>query len=491
MKYDHAMATALFILMVLTVSAMPTVAAETLRIDSVYLSGDTTAVIDTDRPFTDRSLGELADDILNRYYDRGYYWASTRVDKVRKHGRSVALELQFTRGPLVQLADLVCTGLTRTNPDLIKRHIPAGPGDTLTPSLIRRTEQAVSGIPFVTLAEPPEIRPRAGYTEADLHLSFIEKKQFTLEGGGGYLSDRAGGVLWHLNLHFNNLFGGGQQATVASERREKGRSLLRLAYGQPVYLTGVGYLSLRSETRNYRDDFYEFSLGGSYSVHPGDNFNIGLDLDWKSVEPAGRTPSYSRLSAGLFMQHDRIDDRLNPVQGLRLRWSATYSYRRYHADSDAVAPMAGSYNETRGTVTVEWFKKVAGRFVNRFELSYRALQTDEALPPLSELILVGGPGTLRGFRNEQYAALHALTGTVEPRVRFTSGYLFCFYDAAYLNNRVSDPSGEMRTQELYRNGYGCGFALRDRTRGVSVSLGWNPELPFDQPWLAVELVSDI
>jgi outer membrane protein assembly factor BamA len=477
--------------LVATLSATEPVADSQARIDSVYIKGDSSDVIVLDRIFNQRNLEQLANNILNGHYDSGYYWASVKVDKIRKDGNQIELELSVIKGPLVRLASAVYSGLTRTNHSLVARYIPINAGDTLSNATLQRAEKAAAGIGFVTFHPPPVVRPLEGYTSADLEFQFSEKRQFTFEGGGGYLPDNPNGVVWHLNLHFNNLFGGGRQASIFSERLENNRNVLRLGYGQPLFVAGVGYLSLDVSTRDYREQFYEFSLEGTYLTQLRSNLSAGLSLGWKSVEPTGSQPSYSRFTSHFSIEQEILDNRMNPANGLDLHWTIAYSYRRYREDSLTVRPERNSFNETRVSVSVKWYKQVSGRLIGHLGLNYIGLETNESLPPVSELILIGGPGTIRGFRNEQFAVLRTAFGSIEPRLRFSDGYLFTFYDAAYLNNRIIQPDETVKTDELYRYGYGFGIALHDSRRAIILSLGWNPELQFDQPWLSVEFSSDI
>ena len=125
-----------------------------------------------------------------------------------------------------------------------------------------------------------------------------------------------------------------------------------------------------------------------------------------------------------------------------------------------------------------------------FGFNYRGLETGETEPPLSELYLIGGPGTLRGFRNDRFVAQRTAFASVEPRLRFRTAYLFLFYDGAYLNRRTVADSGTV-TNEDYRYGYGLGLAVADANRSVKLSLGWNEETGFDQPRLSIELQSDL
>ncbi|MDH3937873.1 MAG: outer membrane protein assembly factor, partial [candidate division Zixibacteria bacterium] len=145
----------------------------------------------------------------------------------------------------------------------------------------------------------------------------------------------------------------------------------------------------------------------------------------------------------------------------------------------------------RAAVAMQLAPALWGRLVTKLGVRYLGYLTDEPLPPTSELFLIGGPRSLRGFRNENFPAVHAVIGTVEPRFRFESGYLYLFHDGAYLNNRVRRFDGSVYTEERYRHGYGVGLAVIGPGSRLRLSLGWNPESAIDQPRLSIEFSADI
>ncbi|MFQ6007810.1 MAG: BamA/TamA family outer membrane protein [Candidatus Zixiibacteriota bacterium] len=465
------------------------------RIDSIYCTtGDSNFVIVPDKIFNQNSLQEITDRIMDDYFDLGYYWASAKISQVGKRNEKVVLQLRIIKGPLVEIKDKLFTGLVRSRHDLVAKYIPVEPGDTLTDETVRRAQTAAARIPFVNFYPPVSIRPHEGYTKADLEFRFLEKRQLGFEIGGGYLPDSRKSLVWHLNLNFNNLFGWGRDASILSERREQDRNILHIRYTQPLFWAGVGSLQLQAATRDYRQQFYEFSLEGLYSSRISSDIDAGLSLGWKNVKLTGNTPAYSRFSTQFSIERKALDDRVNPANGLSLSWSIAYAYRRYADDSLAFSLQQVSFNETRTAIAVKWYKKLFSKLVAHLGFNYVGLETDESLPPISELTFIGGPGTVRGYRNEQFVTLKTAYGAIEPRWRFSNGFLFIFYDAAYLNNRVTDSANPERgtsTQEMYRYGYGVGLALHDMLRGVKISLGWHPELPLNQPRLSVEFSTDI
>jgi outer membrane protein assembly factor BamA len=243
-------------------------------------------------------------------------------------------------------------------------------------------------------------------------------------------------------------------------------------------------------TRDYRDDFYEFSLETGYRTRLAGLTMVGLSVGWKRVEPTADLAGFSRYKAGFSISRETILNRTNPESGYQLHTELIYAYRRYSVDSLMPSAMASAFNETRTALTFKLYQPLMRSLVGHVSLDYRGLETSEPLPPISELYLLGGPGSIRGYRNEQYDARRAAFGTVEPRLRFYSGFLFVFCDAAYINRPVQT-AGSVTAEELFRTGYGFGLSLSDSQRSVKISLGWGKGSAFDEPQVSIELGSDI
>jgi outer membrane protein assembly factor BamA len=436
--------------------------------------------------FTKTALDDAVTLLLQEYYARGYYYVRASVGSIEREGASVVAHLQVTPGPVVTVGDLKFAGLTRTKPGYIRQLLPIRSGDTLTDALIDRVEQSAGEINFAEFIPPVLARPRFGYTQVDLELRMRERQQFLFAGGAGYVNDARSGLVWDLALELPNLFGEGKQITAQSSRREKGRNLLNLSYRQPAFWLGRGDLRADLTTRDYRDNFYEFALQTGYAVSVGKGTTVGTVLGWKRVEPSDSI-GYSRYQAGMTFQRRVLDDGVNPTHGHSLKTSVVYAHRKYSNDS---ASIGRTYNDTRAALDASVYQPVVGNLVAMLGVGFMSVETQEEFLPISELYLIGGPGTLRGFRNEQFAAQRAVLATIEPRLRFAGSYLFGFYDAAFLQRPVQEASG-VSLDESYEYGFGGGLALVTPARSVSLSLGWNRDLNIEQPYLSIKIVSSL
>ncbi len=466
--------------------------SEQYTIDSIHVQGDTTYAIPVAKPFTKGVVQSNINDILQPFYNSGYYYTTAKPENLTfGANHTINMTITVTKGPRVRVANQIYLGLNRSNKTVISKYLPAHSGDSLTDDILQDITASAQDIGFVRFIPPVMVQPQEGYMTADLALRFEEKQPVTLALGGGYIPGDATGLVWHINLTLNNLFGGGRYASLLSERRERGRNRLELGYRQPLFLIGVGELQANVATRDYRDEYYEFAMQAGYTARIKQKIASSLSLGLRSVEPATTQPSYAVYTVKYGVNWQRLDNRFNPRSGMSLGWTIGYSYRRYRIDTTVSTIPKSSYNETHTSLNLKWYHQLFANVVGHLGVTYKGLETGESLPPLSELILVGGPGTLRGFRNEQFAVLRAVIGTIEPRYRFTDGYMFLFYDAAYLNNRIPDEKDSVRTDEQYQYGYGVGLALYSGNKYLKLSLGWNKELAFDSPRLSIELVTDL
>lgn len=472
---------------VVTVNAGPVA-----RLHSIMVGGDSTYVIDVGSDFTESSVAEASDRLLLPWRSRGYWFATAHLNglSLGADGR-VNLQARLARGPIVTVSEIDLAGLKHTRPEVVVAYLPVKAGDTLTPDLISGIDRAAASSDLIRPSSPAKIVPLAGYQQAAIRLPVEEPRQFAIDGAVGIAGDEAESrdLLWSLRMQLNSLFGYGRRLALRTERPDRGRYDLTIRYRQPMFLLGPGWLTADLATRDYRDRFYEFSVGADVSTTVTRGIDLGFGLGWKTVTTDTDRPTFDRYDIAVTFDGYDVDSRMNPYSGWRSNWRMTFSYRRYHDDTVSTASEMAALEETRVELTLARFQPLLRPWLLHLGLHYDGLQTKEELPPLSELRLLGGPSSIRGYRSEQFAALQAAWGTIEPRLRYAWGYAAVFLDIAYLRNRF-ERNGDIATEEKFRYGYGIGLGLTQSSKGVSISLAWNRELSFDQPYLAVRFNSE-
>lgn len=450
--------------------------------DRIEVEGDSSIAVDVSGPFTRASLDDAVNAVLEQYYARGYYFARGAVSALERNGTKILVRLRVTPGPVVTLNKLVFEGLGRTKSEVVERELMAQSGDTLTEELIARIEKRSRAIKYLQYLPTVTITPLSGYGQADISVRFAERPQVSLAGGMGYQNDQTEALLWNLSLQVPNLFGEGKQVSLRSERRQKGRNLLDLAYSQPSNWLGRSELRAEISTRDYREQFYEFTARAGIDIELSQGSTLGLLGGWKRVEPVD-SAGYSRYEVGLSFERSVLDDPVNPSAGYTLNTTVTYAYRIVDEDSTRAGR---GFNNTRASLSAALFRPVLSDLALMTQLGYRGVETEDEFLPISELYWFGGPGSLRGYQQEQFAAQRGVYAAIEPRWRFRGGYLFGFWDGALMQIPLA---GE--TAEIYRQGFGGGIALVTPERGIQLSLGWNPELSFDQPYLSATFLSGL
>ncbi|MBI5268017.1 MAG: BamA/TamA family outer membrane protein [candidate division Zixibacteria bacterium] len=459
------------------------------RVILIKVTGDTTFARATNVAFTKENLDEAIATIVRPYLDSGYYYCQATVTDVASSDDGMSVELRLIRGPLVTLHDITCVGLSRTKPATVRKYINLPDSTPLTDRAVSKLSARARSIPFLTMNAPATVAPLPGYTAADLHLTFREPRQLVLQGTAGYRADDRNGLIWSLTAAMRNLFGDGRQVRLATDRTDKDHNTLGVLYRQPLFWFGVSDWSIDLSTRNFRKQFYEFNSAVRLETRIGNQTAVGVGAGWKRVDPATSDSSYQRYTAGLDYRSSSFEDTINPVGGARLDWSAAYVNRRYRSDS-ASTPRS-SQNETRAWIKGEYCRKLPSRLVGIVAGNFATLETKEALPPISELYLIGGHGTLRGYRTDQFAARRAAYGSGELRWRGKNGYLSGFCDFAWLNRPEKKPDNSVVAVEQTQVGYGIGLNLIDRGRAVTLAFSWNPGVRFRRPQVLLKLVTGL
>ncbi len=459
---------------------------ELTTLGKICSDADTSRSLSVIQPFSQENLKSALENFAQRYQDSGYYFCRVQVVSARRTRKQIDLFVSVSPGPIVRIKNIQYDGLVRSDRKQIEKYLPAQSGVPLTDRVLARIESEAASIPYVDFLPPAVVRPLAGYSDVTIDLKFREREQFLFDGGAGYDPETKSGLVWNLNVKMQNLFGDGKDLSVQSARQDQGHNLLDFQYVQPFFLLGVGSVRAQLYTRDYRDQFYEFSASVGTSVDLSAQQSIGLDLTWKRVDPT-LGPSYRRYAAEFSYSLDQRDQKVNPISGFHFKSRLGYAFRNYTADSSA---SRGSFNDTRAQFEGEYYQRIAGPIGLVADLSYRGIQSKESPLPVSELYFVGGPGSLRGYRNEQFIAQRVVAGTLESRFHFPGGYLFGFYDGAYLNTPVAI-GNLVQTNQQYRFGFGLGLAVVDINRSVMVALGWNPNLTIDQPQLSIQFSSGL
>jgi len=440
-----------------------------------------------DRSIIEKSIRE----ILNRYQKNGHFYANLRPIQYDRRGGYIDIIVELQPGPAITISQIELDGLKKTDPDHIARYIDVKSGDTLDSEELEQSYERLRQLDYITIESPPEIIPEEGYNRARIVYRFLEKKRVSVEGSGGYVPEDDGYFMWYFNGRLRNIFGQGRFVELLIDRREKDKAIFRFNYTQPTFLLGQGRTGIGISTRDYRKQFYEFALTAFYDIDLTQNSSLGVNLEWKDVEPEpADLPSYNIYGVGVRLQSGEVRAETEYNFQSSLDWRITYLSRKYDIGGESDSLRKSTYEDTRIDLTAEISKRLFGALHGYGRLIVRDVESGEKPLPLSELVLFGGPGTIRGYRNDRYNARRLFVTTLEPRLFWDShSYLFPFYDAAYYEYYRIDNDSVPGKFDGFLYGYGIGVNFGSATRKLILSLSWGKDTAVDEPRLNVT-VSD-
>ncbi|MCP4706609.1 MAG: hypothetical protein GY865_18575 [candidate division Zixibacteria bacterium] len=458
-------------------------------IGDLIIDGDKNDTIICNNHFIESEYEILIDSILESYKDQGYYFVNLLPQKYTADNNKVNIFMYLQTGPIVEISSVEFSGIKKTDPELLKRYVNISKGETLNLVKIQDSWERLKYLEFVNSKRFPEIIPEPGYNKARVRFDLSETKLLDVEGAGGYIPDDNGSFVGFLDFKLQNYFGSGRTVGLLLDKKEKNRSVQQLLYSQPFFLLGYGRVKFVLSNRDYRDQFYEFSLNGVYDFGIGRNLSARINFGWKNLEPSDELfQSFDVYNTGFGIKMGKIDNQFRQAPQFLLNWEIGYYARRYKfTPGDSISALS-NISDTQNKLKVEATYTIFSSTVIYLKTKFEDIKSSEKPLPISEKILFGGRSGPRGYRNDQFSARRLLSFELEPRLYFSSNnYFYPFMDAAYFEYYNIDESENLSKDDDFIYGYGFGFNLNSENRSFNITLAWGEHSPFDQPRLNIVL----
>lgn len=427
--------------------------------------------------------------IQDDYRNSGYYFVESVIDSIVRIDSAISIIMSINSGPLAQLTMIEFAGLTKTDPDHLKKYLVVKPGDTLTPVKIDRSIDNLKKLDYIEISELPSIAAEPGLFGARMIVPVREKKQYYFDGALGYIPDNNGTFVWYMNFIARNFLGQGRKAEVLADRRDDNISIFNVGYRQPVFWAGPGEIRLDIKSRDYRDYFYEFGAGVKYGWTVSRNFDLAVTFNWKNIEPADELqPSYSSISAATTLHWGKVIPQRRPNLQTSLMTGVSYSRRLYRSGDNTPGLSNSSYNDTRAEIELASQLKIINGWSMFGSTVFKDVESSDNILPLSELFLFGGSDILRGYRTDQFSARRLVGITHEWRVFISeSDYFYPFVDAVYFewDEAAIDDQPVQKTDT--KAGFGFGVSLSSTAGRLGLAFAWGESVAVDKPRLYVYL----
>ena len=333
------------------------------------------------------------------------------------------LQLFASVGEAQQSADRIYVrriefhGVTRTNDEVLRRELRQLEGTFLNPAALDESRIHLERLPSVAGATLLVVPVPESENVVDVVVTITEEPTRRYGVGGGYASSLSTSV--HGYFINDNLFGSGQQLSIAADASELG-STAEASHTNPYAFDAgvsrtIGLLSRRADqlttdTSSIDAKLFEGRLEYGYAIAPEQSVRLGVALRDTSLRSGDDTStqltSWIAANGEPVVTDGALSTDLDELD-LTFRWRADTRNRQSFPDEgleqalDVRAALPASeveyftlrYDATRyWTVGRRWTASVHG--VTAFGDS---LGETTALPPYLNWF-AGGPGTVRGYR---------------------------------------------------------------------------------------------
>ncbi len=405
-------------------------------------------------PRLERSLEELVD----QWVDEGYPFAAAVVESASVHRGAVRVSVRFDPGPRLAVTEVVFPGRKSTRESFLRRWIRFRPGFLYRESQWQARQRRLEQTGLFSLVEAP--RPEVTPEGLRVALGVAEVAHNRIEGALGY-SGEARTLSGFADVELGNLFGTGRALGVRWERLRPKQHRLGLAYREPMLGPLPLGLALRLDqevqdstvARLDWEALVDAVIGVDLTAFGGMEYRRSLI----GVEPSERTRRVSSVIGGRW---DTI--RPGTFRGGSLEASFRSGRSRTRPAGGGPTRSAGL---NRAFAQAERYWRVRDPWTIRVAVDGGLLSRVADLP-ITEALRIGGSGSVRGYREEQFATQRHVTAQVEFGVATARNRIYAFVDGAWFR-RFAVPASDGSAVS-----YGVGLAGETAARGVRLDLGF-------------------
>lgn len=439
-------------------------------------------------------LGRRLDAIVDAYQQIGYPFArfGQRRVQYQRAGDTVlvAVQYRFEAGPLSRLDTIQFRGAPREQPAFLYNLIRLRPGDPFEAQALADIPRILNNSIYYERVEPPTVRfTPEGNAQVEVAMTKAKPGRFNLLLGllppqnEGQRFQFTGNVdiLLVSPLKLGEIFLLKYDKLTTTSQRVELR--LRLPYLLRTPLRAEGDFTLLKQA----EDFLNLDLEGAleYAFSPalvarfwGRNRSTRL-LDSALLDTANLTPAQldgSRSMLGVGLRYERLDYRYNPSRGveaqLDLGLGRREIRRNLRLDSAVYAGLPLRQPVQEITLRLAGYLPLWPRHV--LHLANHSYWLGLQTYLRNDQLQVGGARSLRGFNENAFFTDFYSQATLEYRFQLErDSYLFGFFDAAYLRDRVSE-----RIRYPLGTGLGMSYGTKAGILSIIYAVGRSQEISF-------------
>ena len=384
---------------------------------------------------TTEGIRKLMESIVLQFAESGYPFASVVADSLVLGPVRQMLFVTANPGPQVDVATVSFEGLRVTRPSTLEAYLVVSPGRPYVESEIQRSYENLRKLDFVRTSEAPEVIFRPAERDVALIFPLREERNFAFDGLGYLTPDNL--LAGSISAALRNIFGYGERISFEWQKANRVSSRLRLKGMLPRILGTPLDAGIELKQRDRDSSFVSASVEIVLSYHLASNWNFSTGMAWSKITPEPeRISSAARaLAVNLITTYDNRVEKRKPRSGVVVEYSFQSAYRREFLPGDGV--VAGYSRRLAGDFTL--YQSLTHNIVWKQRLSAFQAASDFVPVSLDELTEIGGPESVRGFRdNSFFAELGGISSSELLWLALDNLTLSIFSDNAVFRTEVSD-----------------------------------------------------
>jgi outer membrane protein assembly factor BamA len=381
--------------------------------------------------------------------DRGYPFASWKIDSVTIQDRLLSGVINYDPGPLITWDSLALVGDSKTKTTYVQQLSGLQPGKPFSQGLLEKAAERLRRSPYFALVGPPELSFQT--QQATPIFSIQDRRVNVFDGVVGFMpnENETGKLLvtGEVDLRLYHLGGKGRDFSIQWQRLNiQSQSLDIQAKEAFVFKSPLDIqlgFSLLKQDSTFVNRTFELNFGYRLSDEgyltffterqAGDLISASIETE---VLPEAIDYRWNQYGIGIDM--DRLDSPVSPRRGARMQGKFSLGNKRILQNTglseEVYAGLEESSAQYQGWISAEkhlyikpawgmWIRGVGGFLENKNLF-------------LNELYRIGGLKSIRGFNEKNFYAGRYGFLNIEQRLFFDqNSFLVVFTDMGILENR--------------------------------------------------------
>ena len=401
------------------------------------------------RPFNPKQVDKLLNRIIIQYENNGYPFAVVKLDSVYIDDEGVTASLKLQKNILVKIDSVRIYGSSKVSEKYIHNYLDIKPGDFYSEKLVRRVDNRLSELPFVSQAKPHTI----AFTKTKSYLNlYLDKRNANrFDGIVGFLPNEETGKVeftGDVKLKLQNSFNRGELLNFNWRRLVNQSQDLKVKFNYPYLFNtpfGIDFdFKLYRRDTTFLDVYLKYGIQYLWSANNyievflhDKNSNL---LSTSQYTNATVLPSFADINStlyGLAVNFEQLDYRLNPRKGVSFYLEAEVGRKKIRRNNELNPEIYEGLDLNTNlynlSASINYFIPLSRVMV--LMLGNQSAYTFNENIFENELNRIGGLLILRGFDEESIFTSLYTVNTLEYRILLEkNSFWYLFFNGAYYEN---------------------------------------------------------